>query len=106
VSGRTERVLAELRRRFERLYGRRLVRMVLYGSRARGEDGEGSDIDVLVVLDGDVSPCEEIARTIDDVAALSLEHDEVITCVFVSEEAYEREKSPLLLNVQREGIPV
>ena len=99
-------ILTELRRRFEALYGERLVRMVLFGSQARGDAEPGSDIDVLVVLKGLVSPCEEIARTINDVADLSLTHSEVISCVFVSEDQFERERSPLLLNVRREGVAV
>jgi predicted nucleotidyltransferase len=99
-------ILAELRCRFEALYRERLVKMVLYGSQARGDADPGSDIDVLVVLKGIVSPCDEVARTEDEVAELSLNHDVVVTCVFVSEERFEREQSPLLLNVRREGIPV
>lgn len=99
-------ILTELRRRMESLYGQRLVGMLLYGSRARGDADTGSDIDVLVVLKAPVEPCEEIARTIDDVSELSLEHDRSIACVFVSDEEFERERSPLLLNVRREGIAV
>ncbi len=99
-------ILAELRRRFETLYGERLVQMILFGSQARRDAEPGSDIDVLVVLRGEVSPCEEIARTIEDVADISLEYNEVVSCVFVSEEQFERERSPLLLNVRREGMPV
>ncbi len=99
-------ILTDLRRRFEALYGERLARIVLFGSQARGDAELGSDIDVLVVLKGPVSPCEEIARTINDVADISLEHTEVIACVFVSEEQFERERSPLLLNVRREGVAV
>jgi len=99
-------ILKELRARFERLYGDRLVTMVLYGSQARGDAEPGSDIDVLVVLRGPVEPCTEIGRTIDDVAGLSLEHDVSIACVFVSEQEYTAGGSPLLLNVRREGVPV
>ncbi len=65
-------ILAELRRRFDRLYGERLVQLVLYGSQARGDAEPGSDIDVLVVLQGLVSPTEEIDRTLDDVADFRL----------------------------------
>jgi predicted nucleotidyltransferase len=99
-------ILGELRRRFEAIYGQRLSRMLLYGSQARGDAEAGSDIDVLVVLEGEVAPCEEIARTIGDVASLSLDHDVVLSCVFVSEERFARERSPLLLNVRREGVAV
>ena len=69
-------------------------------------DTGGSDIDVLVVLDGLVSPCAEIARTVNDVAEISLKYGVVIACVFVSKEAYEHEQSPLLLNVRDQEIAI
>jgi predicted nucleotidyltransferase len=106
MTPKIQTILTELRCRFEVLYGERLVRMVLFGSQARGDAEPGSDIDVLVVLKGPVSPCEEIARTINDVADISLEYTEVIACIFVLEEQFERERSPLLLNVRREGVAV
>ena len=106
MTEKIQTILSELRRRFEALYGDRLVRMVLYGSQARGDAEPGSDIDVLVVLRGPVSPVEEIDRTLDDVAGVSLERDAVLACVFVSAEEYDRERSPLMLNVRREGVAV
>jgi uncharacterized protein len=99
-------ILAELRGRFKDSYGERSVQMILFGSQARGDAEPGADIDVLVVLSGQVSPCEEITRTIEHVADVSLHHNEVVSCVFVSEEQFERERSPSLLNVRREGVPV
>jgi predicted nucleotidyltransferase len=63
---------------------------MLFGPQARGDAEPGSDIDVLVVLRGKVSPCEEIARTTEDVAAISLRDNEVAPCVFVSEEQFEQ----------------
>jgi Nucleotidyltransferase domain len=79
---------------------------MLFVSQARGDAEPGSDIDVLVVLRGEVSPCEEIGRTVEDVADVSLHHNEVVCCVFVSAEQFERERSPLLLNIRREGVPI
>ncbi len=97
-------ILTELSRRLQALYGLRLIRLILYGSQARGDAKPGSDIDVLVVLEGPVNPFEEIHRTGKSVAELSLAYDEVVSCVFISSEQYEREQSPLLINVRREGI--
>jgi len=97
-------ILAELRRRLRSLYGSRLSQMVLFGSQARGEAEPGADIDVLVVLEGPVIPGEEIARSGGIMAELSLEHDTVISCVFMSADRYATEQSPLLLNVRREGV--
>ena len=97
-------ILTELRQRFEVLYGERLGRMVLFGSQARGDAGPESDIDVLVVLQGPVDPGEDIARTGELTAVFSLEHDMVISRIFISTDQFFNEQSPLLLNVRREGI--
>jgi predicted nucleotidyltransferase len=99
-------ILTELHHYLEELYGPRLVSLVLYGSQARGDAEPGSDIDVLVVLEGPVNPGEEIERSGDIVAGLSLVYDEVISSVFVSVDRFEREQSPLLINVRQEGITV
>ena len=97
-------IIDELNNSFRKLYGNKLSHIVLYGSKARGDDKEGSDIDVLVVLKGRISPCEEIIRTLDIVAEISLKHTVVISCFFISEEQFESEQSPLLINIRREGI--
>jgi predicted nucleotidyltransferase len=68
-------ILTELRRYLADLYGERLVEVVLFGSQARGDAVEGSDIDVLVVLKGEVRQFEEVARTSEFNAALCLKYD-------------------------------
>lgn len=106
MTARLRTILSDLRARFEKLYGDRLVKLVLYGSQARGDAEPGSDIDVLVVLRDEVQPCQEIERTGDIVAGISLDNDVVIACVFVPENRYVDEWSPLLANVRREGVAV
>jgi predicted nucleotidyltransferase len=100
----TDQILAELGRRLRELYGHRLARLVLFGSRARGDSESGSDIDVLVVLRGQVEAACEIERTGYLVAELSLAFDEVISCVFMSEGRYSERTGPLLRNIEREGV--
>jgi predicted nucleotidyltransferase len=78
--------------------------MVLYGSQARGDARPDSDIDILVVLKGQVNPGEEIKRTSHIRADLSLQNDEVISCQFMNEEKFTNYQSPLLRNIRKEGI--
>ena len=47
-------ILARLKKELEALYGARLKRVLLYGSRARGDHRPDSDFDVLVVLNGPI----------------------------------------------------
>jgi predicted nucleotidyltransferase len=99
-------VLQQLRAGLLALYGDRLDRVLLYGSRARGDAEPDSDVDVLVVLAGDVDPVAEIAATEYLVADLSLANDVVLSCVFLSVEEYQDEADLFVRNVQQDAIPV
>lgn len=104
VTGKLHTILGELRQEFTAFYGERLSRLVLFGSQARNEATINSDIDILVVLKGEVKPGIEISRTSNLVADLSLSYDVVISCIFISEFQFAMEQSPLMLNVRQEGI--
>ncbi len=99
-------IINEIKESFSHLYGLRLFRVVLFGSHARGDEEPGSDIDLLVVLEGEVCPVTEIDRTGSLVASLSLRHDVVISCIFMDKERFLHRNGPLLRNIRREGITV
>ncbi|MFM7406668.1 MAG: nucleotidyltransferase domain-containing protein [Cuspidothrix sp.] len=104
MSKQLAEILDKLKSHLREIYGDRLVKMVLFGSQARGEAAKYSDIDVLVVVKGNVNPGEEIKRTSYVVADLSLEYDQVISRLFIDESRFNSYKSPLLENIRREGI--
>ncbi len=101
-----KKVLEEFKKEIKKLYGHRLKQIILYGSYARGNATEDSDIDLLIVLEGEVSPGKEIDRMIDIITEINLKYGVLISVYPVSEEAYKKVNSPLLINVRREGIPI
>ena len=96
-------ILTELRAHLERVYGERLRQIYLYGSYARNAAGRGSDLDVLVVLDRIESHWQEILRTSEATARLSLDHDLSIAPIFTTEDRWRNPDSPLLRVIKDEG---
>lgn len=97
-------ILTRLKQELTDLYGDRLLCLTLFGSQARGDAEPESDIDVLVVLKSPVNPGAEIKNTGKVVAALSLNYDVVISCIFIEETQYQTRKGSLLRNIRKEGI--
>ena len=100
-----EPILKEFRKSIEKLYGKRLKNIILYGSYARKHPPVDSDIDLAIVLEGDVAACKEIDRMIDVITDINLSYGVLLSVYPVSEESYNSINSPLLLNLRREGIP-
>ncbi|MCJ7578303.1 MAG: nucleotidyltransferase domain-containing protein [candidate division Zixibacteria bacterium] len=98
-------ILKEFREEIEKLYGKRLKDVILYGSWVRGEAKEESDIDLLVVLKGEVKPGKEIDRMIDIITEINLKYGVLLSIFPVSGEEYSTVNSPLLINVRKEGMP-
>lgn len=98
-----ESILQELNNGLRELYGERHRGLVLYGSHARGDADEGSDVDLLLLLEGEVGIGREIRRTSGLVAALSLEVDRVLSLTPVNVQDYRVSSDPYLVNARREG---
>lgn len=97
-------VITGLRKGLETLYGERFRGLLLYGSYARGDQREGSDVDLLLLLDGHVDTGREILRVEPIVWPLSLEHDIVLSVLPVSHEAYQKGETSFLRIVRKEAM--
>lgn len=100
------RILKEFRQAVERVYGEQLKGIVLYGSWATGRATEDSDIDLAIVLEGDVVPGKEIDRMTDILTEMNLRHGVLISVYPVSQKHYATIDSPLLSNIRKEAISV
>lgn len=102
---KVEKAVREYREGLETLFGDQLVGVTLYGSFARGEGREDSDVDVLCVLRGRFDYGEAVRRSSELTASLSLTYDVVLSRVFVSEADLKTRHLPFFMNVRREGVP-
>ncbi len=98
-------ILAEVRQQLEALYGDRLTSLLLYGSQARNEAREDSDIDLLVALHEPFDVLVEIDRTTPFIADLCLTWEVHISVNMVSDRKLQQGQMPFFLNLRREAIP-
>lgn len=101
-------VLKRFRAALDEIYGERIERVVLFGSRARGDAGEDSDYDVAVFLkdlkEGDsTSRWRELDRLADLRSAILSESDVFFDAKPYPAGAY-RNLTTLMGEIRREGV--
>ena len=106
ISQATKPILEELRLELQQIYKGKFKHLILYGSYARGEANEDSDIDVVAVIESIESPVKELGKLSNLISRISLKYDTLISLYPISMDDFERRASPLLLNVKKEGISV
>ena len=99
-------ILGRCRALLAQHYGPSLKKVILFGSRARGDATPESDIDLLVVLDGPVDVVAEVWALTDLLYPLQLESDQYISAKAAPADDYEAGRLQLYRNVQREGVLV
>lgn len=101
------KALRDLKKGLVEIYGDQLKAVYLFGSFARGEGKlPDSDIDVMIVLNGEFNYWKTYERASNLIASLSLENDIVISAKFASGMKYAQSKMPLYINARREGVAV
>ncbi len=101
-------LLQAIKERLAELYGDRLKGVILFGSEARGEADEESDVDFLVLLDGPVDIGREIRAILKTLYPLQLERNfyRPLEVIPVDVEEYEEQSFSLYRHAREEGIPL
>ncbi|MBK8424792.1 MAG: nucleotidyltransferase domain-containing protein [Lewinellaceae bacterium] len=98
-------VIQAVKTELQTLYGSRLTKLILYGSYARGEQHEGSDIDFLVVLkDEDIKTGAELRFMNSTLFDLELQFNTTISAHPTTLGRYNSSDYLFYQNVRREGI--
>lgn len=96
-------VLLRLRSALSQIYGSRLERVVLFGSRARGNPNADSDYDVAVFLHAMDNRGVELHRLAELSSAIIDETHEFVHAMPYPAGAYQ-ERTPLMREIRQEGI--
>jgi uncharacterized protein len=99
-------VLQKCKEALSQYYGPRLEGVILYGSIARGDADEESDIDLLVLLSDPFDYFAELRQIVDLLYPIQLESEQLISAKPALASDYQMGSISLYRNVQREGVAV
>jgi predicted nucleotidyltransferase len=100
-------IIEEFKRRVEERFPGELVRLIIFGSKARGEATSESDVDLLVVIQSDNWRLGDEIRGVG--YALELEHGVVLSIQVISLAHYERLRASgtqFFYVLEQEGVVV
>jgi len=91
------------------IYGNSLKKVLVYGSYARGDYQENSDVDIMILVDVDDDEIKKRFNTVCDLAyEYELEYGIVISALVKNEEHFTKwsKSLPFYQNVMREGVTI
>lgn len=99
------RLLPEIEKKIRDLFGEKVLKIILFGSYARGDYDPESDVDIFVLLkDNDLRKYRKIRVKV--ITEFLGKHDILLSIRLSNEDTFKRYKeiSPFYQNVMREGI--
>lgn len=104
---RGEKELKELKEILQGLLGDRMLRITLFGSRARGDYSNDSDIDVAIIVRGLTRELKN--KILDRVAEIELKYLTPLSTFVLSEDEFNhlrKKERRIALDIEREGVPL
>jgi predicted nucleotidyltransferase len=99
-------VILKLESGLKEFYGDRFRGLLLYGSYARGDAREGSDVDLLLLLKGPVNPAREIIASDSVTYPLALDSGLLLAVMPADYDAYRRSEGIFFSTIREDAVPV
>ena len=101
--------VSQFSRELKRMLGERLVRVVLYGSYARGTYHDNSDVDIMILVKMSEDEIRQIKNSIYDLAfEIEMDTDIDIAPIIKEKQQYEYwvDTLPFYKNIKEEGVVI
>ena len=102
-------ILAELADNIQTLLGEKLDKIILYGSCARGDNTQESDIDVLVMTVCNPEENRKFRRDLNRIfSRVGLKYDVLLSMFLIDKTSYEKRMDvmPFYQNIQKDGVTI
>ena len=102
-----EKTLNDFIRQVKELLGDRVKKIILYGSYARGDFNNNSDVDIMILTDLNEKEIEDYLDKISDIAFdIELDKEIYISPIIKNVDKYNARINviPFYMNVQKEGV--
>jgi predicted nucleotidyltransferase len=101
-----KRLVDRVKAHLHETYGEGIRRVILYGSYARGEQTEVSDVDVLVLTDPSLKPSEVRKNLSGLLFDMLMDEGELVSVIVIPEDYFDEHNLPFMLNVRNEGVAI
>lgn len=102
-------ILQKMAEIYQDVYGENLVKIVLYGSYARGDYDSESDIDIVAIVQGTRDQLQQQLKSVwNESADLELEFETVLSPTVIPYEEFEKYRNdlPYYKNIASEGVEI
>ena len=102
-------ILKQMLRIYRSVYGSEIVRVVLYGSYARGDYQQDSDIDIAAIVRGERERLQAgLQQVWDQSAELELAYGTIVSPTVIPLDEFEKYKDdlPYYRNIANEGVEI
>lgn len=102
-------ILQAMTQAYQAVYGANVVKIILYGSYARGDYQKDSDIDIVAIVQGDREKLQQGLKSVWDISSdLELEYGTIVSPTVIPFAEYEKYKNdlPYYRNIESEGVEI